>query len=458
MLNTVQAANAYLSEFPGVTGSPQPGPWRDHMTARHLARAMVNQQRQTYNTNGERQTNAEHTVGMAHVAMQIVIKDRVDLDPTETYGQTYVHDLHEPYSGDTPINNAELLATKAQREAAGLILLREQDLATNPVLLGFRRRYDGDSEGAQNEAAFVHAVDKLEPQLTEIATGGQTRRKDRYDYHDLLRDQIPKVKDDSTTLELMVHALNVAGERWVHSWNCQPFVGEPYEAINQVLQDEAMPPLDSREKVIPDAWTAALGGRAIVSTMVAMQTGQIYPDGRAQNQAEHSYYVSLMTLQAAGSQRPELDINEVVAMLYAHDLHIATTLPDLSCLADTPAMGSMIQRYNYGSSAEARIVRAMKAYDPLEFALETKGSTLSDNDIEFPDLVNESLESTVVDPLVFHLSVDALRDIAKHWTAWQCRSFNIDPDMVIDRGIRQALKVHGLPATANRPLVSTSLL
>ena len=73
----------------------------------------------------------------------------------------------------------------------------------------------------------------------------------------------------------------------------------------------------------------------------------------------------------------------------------------------------------------------MDKLEPIEFALQTVGTTYRVHGDRYPKLVQSQLPKTFRDSTVFHLMISALRDTGRQWEGWGCEPFQGSPDSVI---------------------------
>jgi 5'-deoxynucleotidase YfbR-like HD superfamily hydrolase len=108
-----------------------------------------------------RENDAEHSFSLGIIALCIapLFDEKLDLSRICTYA--LVHDIQEIYAGDTPIYaDAQLLASKTEREHAARTELREQFGETFPWFMEYVENYVHLKDG---ESRFVYALDKMLP-------------------------------------------------------------------------------------------------------------------------------------------------------------------------------------------------------------------------------------------------------------------------------------------------------
>lgn len=210
----------------------------------------------------------------------------------------------------------------------------------------------------------------------------------------------------------------------------------------------------------PNGWRDLMTGRHIIEAMEGIERASLYPDGRAQTNAEHSYRLGHMCLQYVGSQRPDLDPSIVMAMCYVHDLKevYAGDTPirneellrskeereeaGLAMLlthdiTENSFMGKVIQRYEAGKDPESKFVHAMDKFEPIEFAIQTEGATYRIHGDKFSKVVKSQLPKTFNDKHVFHLMTDALLETGRLWQEWDCKPFEGTPGQIVGGVIDQ---------------------
>jgi putative hydrolase of HD superfamily len=108
---------------------------------------------------GRPENDVEHSYGLAMTCWYLHPKIAPKLDLLKILQYALAHDIVELHAGDTFIFDAELAATKEQRERDGLVQIRH-DWPDFSELADYAESY---MDKVDPEARFVKAVDKLLP-------------------------------------------------------------------------------------------------------------------------------------------------------------------------------------------------------------------------------------------------------------------------------------------------------
>lgn len=228
-----QEAFDVLSQFPNIRRSPMPAGLLDIITHAHIEWDMLHLGRAAEYEDGRPQSNAEHSWFLAQLCKQVAASQRPDLNRYKIIDMCDVHDKKEVYSDDTPIHDESMLASKEEREQAGLLIYIMRDLEGNQYTRDIVEEYE---KGESPEAKFVYAMDKFEPVIFALKTRATTQRKRNDDFIELVTKQLPKTLVDPTVFNLMVHGLRELGKHW-EEWGCKPFEGDPDEIVQRVIDD-----------------------------------------------------------------------------------------------------------------------------------------------------------------------------------------------------------------------------
>lgn len=142
-------------------------------------------QRQSPLTDRSRRENsAEHSWHVALMAMVLAGYAPVDTDPTRVMAMLLIHDLVEVDAGDLFVyadDAAQARQAQAEQAAADRLfgLLPPAQAAT------LRALWDEFEERATPDAKFARALDRLQPMLTNMVTGGGT-----WAAHGITADQV----------------------------------------------------------------------------------------------------------------------------------------------------------------------------------------------------------------------------------------------------------------------------
>lgn len=212
----------------------------------------------------------------------------------------------------------------------------------------------------------------------------------------------------------------------------------------------------------PRGYRDVVTGLHLARAMELLKRAQRYPDLSRQTNANHSWRLGIMCVQAAGSQREDLDLGKVRIMCDAHDFKelyggdtpirnkksrqtkVAREAAGMAILivndlAKNSPLKDILAEYEGGEVPEARFVQAMDKVEPVEFELENGGATHRHHGDEFPWLVETQLPKTMVDPTAFHLMIHGLREVGENWHEWRCKPFDGDPNEIVDGAVHELL-------------------
>lgn len=128
-----------------------------------------------------RENDAEHSLMVAIVSVELANELRPDLDKGLLAQYANVHDFVEIAVGDTPTYNLtdqQLLDKHAREQAALMTLLNRLPPYTATLLETYERQ-------ESSEARFVRAVDKLTPLLVDILGPGKMVMREDYGITDV---------------------------------------------------------------------------------------------------------------------------------------------------------------------------------------------------------------------------------------------------------------------------------
>ena len=125
---------------------------------------------------GERESDAEHSLMLALVAPELAATLELDVDLPLVTQYAIVHDLIELKTGDVAtfsLSPAELAAKEAAEHRALEKLVTELPPHTATLLVAYEQQAD-------REARFVRAVDKLLPLVVDIIGDGERVMREDY--------------------------------------------------------------------------------------------------------------------------------------------------------------------------------------------------------------------------------------------------------------------------------------
>ncbi|MDP3964447.1 MAG: HD domain-containing protein [bacterium] len=171
--------------------------------------------RRTYLTDGKRRENtAEHSW---HVALYALVLGECADDPRVSTGRVIkmllLHDLVEVYAGDTFVYDVQACADQPQRENAAAQLLF--DMLPTDQGLELRALWEEFEAGETADAIFARGLDRIQPILQNIASGGRSWRE-----NEITLDQVdgkcdPIRRASAALAEMIATLLEDAAERGV---------------------------------------------------------------------------------------------------------------------------------------------------------------------------------------------------------------------------------------------------
>lgn len=140
--------------------------------------------RQTSLIDGSRRENsAEHSWHLALMAVVLLEYAPVGTDLTCVLKMLVLHDVVEIEAGDTFCYDAQANLNKAAREQAAATHIF--GLLPGDLSVQLRELWEEFEAGATSEARFANALDRLQPLLHNLHTGGGTWRA-----YNISRDQV----------------------------------------------------------------------------------------------------------------------------------------------------------------------------------------------------------------------------------------------------------------------------
>jgi putative hydrolases of HD superfamily len=137
------------------------------------------------------ENDSEHSYQLAIIALYVIEKNKLNLDPFRAMGLAIVHDILEVYTGDTSVFNSAG-TTKAKKEKAAMIRIKEQwpDLKLMHELL---EEYESKSSA---ESKFIYALDKLVPMLNNYLDNGRSWKRQKVNLEDVIKVKRGKIDID----------------------------------------------------------------------------------------------------------------------------------------------------------------------------------------------------------------------------------------------------------------------
>lgn len=128
--------------------------------------------RATLDGAGEQETNSRHITHLTAIVVPYAMAEYPDLDPSLITTYSFVHDILEAYTGDTPTLNIsdKDYSLKDLGDEQALEQFGREFSTTNPHLVKVVESYE---ELAKDEAKFVKSYDKLDPGFTHFANNGE---------------------------------------------------------------------------------------------------------------------------------------------------------------------------------------------------------------------------------------------------------------------------------------------
>jgi putative hydrolase of HD superfamily len=157
-----------------------------------------------------RENDAEHSWHLAMSVMVLAEYADESIDVRRTLELVLLHDLVEIHAGDTPLYDADMTSSQAERETAAaevLFGLLPEDQAER-----FRALWDEFEARDTPEARFAKAMDRLQPLLLNWMARGGTWQTPGVTADDV-RDRKAVIADGSSALWLASRELIDEGER-----------------------------------------------------------------------------------------------------------------------------------------------------------------------------------------------------------------------------------------------------
>jgi putative hydrolase of HD superfamily len=138
-----------------------------------------------------RENSAEHSWHLSMYAWLLADYAASDVDVARVVKMLLIHDIVEVDAGDSPIHGASAgdQAEKEQRAAKRLFGLLPAEQSQELSVL-WREFEDGQSSDAQ----FAKALDRFQPLLVNIFTGGGTWAESRVSYEQVLHRYGPAIE------------------------------------------------------------------------------------------------------------------------------------------------------------------------------------------------------------------------------------------------------------------------
>jgi len=178
-----------------------------------------------------RENDAEHSWHLALAVMVLAEYADEPIDIRRTLELVLLHDLVEIHAGDTPLYDADLTLSQAQREAVAaqvLFGLLPQDQEER-----FRALWDEFETRQTPEARFAKAMDRLQPLLLNWMARGGTWRTPGVTADDI-RARKAVIAEGSSALWQAGRELIDEGER--RGWS-RPGA-RPSETVNELLSND----------------------------------------------------------------------------------------------------------------------------------------------------------------------------------------------------------------------------
>lgn len=120
------------------------------------------------------------------------------------------HDLHEAYAGDTFIFDEDAKKTKKEREENARVRIAGEF----PEFKELHSTIEAYESQEDEEARFVHAVDKLIPFLINYMQGGKIWREMNISYDEVVTHKREKIGNQKEVRELFEQIIALIGDDW----------------------------------------------------------------------------------------------------------------------------------------------------------------------------------------------------------------------------------------------------
>lgn len=133
----------------------------------------------------EPDNDADHSYRVAMLAWMIIEKYKLKLDVNKVLRNALLHDFVEIYSGDMSIYGTHTLEEKKKREYKSFLKLKKNF----PEFKTFWKEIGTYEKKMDEEAKFVHIIDKIEPMLLVV-----TSDRNHFKSRKLTFDNFEKIK------------------------------------------------------------------------------------------------------------------------------------------------------------------------------------------------------------------------------------------------------------------------
>jgi putative hydrolase of HD superfamily len=146
-----------------------------------------------------RENDAEHSYLLAMLSWYLMDSLHLPYSKEKVLSYALVHDLHEAYAGDTYIFDEKALETKHQREKEARVRIA-REFPECPDLHSSIEEYE---ERKDPEAAFVYAVDKLIPLITNYIQNGKMWKDSSVGHEELFAHKRAKIGESKEIRDLL---------------------------------------------------------------------------------------------------------------------------------------------------------------------------------------------------------------------------------------------------------------
>jgi putative hydrolase of HD superfamily len=181
-----------------------------------LLHAFQNVERVAYAPDlARRENDVEHSYLLAMLSWYLM--DSLDLPYSKEKVLSYAlaHDIHEVHAGDTFIFDTKALETKQAREEEA----RERILYEVPEFPDLHATISAYEERKDPEAAFVYAVDKLIPLITNYIQHGKMWKDSQVSYEELFAHKRAKIGEQKEIRDLLEQFIGEMEVRWPEYFN-----------------------------------------------------------------------------------------------------------------------------------------------------------------------------------------------------------------------------------------------
>lgn len=157
-----------------------------------------------------RENDVEHSYFLAMFCWYLCDSLALGYSKEKVLRYALTHDLHEAYAGDTFIFDEKAKKTKKEREASARVCIAGEF----PEFKDLHATIEAYESQKDEEAKFVHAVDKLIPFLINYMQGGKIWKEMKLSQDNIVAHKREKIGEQKETRELFEQILVLMNDDW----------------------------------------------------------------------------------------------------------------------------------------------------------------------------------------------------------------------------------------------------